>query len=146
MIGVKAYTEALIRMVHDDLLRMRESSKGIEQLRERIARLEAMRLSAGISSYGAEHVSSGAQGDKMLGGLIRMEELHELYGRELEDMLELQADFEHALEPLTLIEKCVMRYYYIDALTWENVAARMNYSIRHVIRIAKRAERKCVTA
>ena len=129
-------------MTHAKLIRLREQSKALTQLREQITRLEAYRLSPGVAAYGSEHVKSSTRGDGMLDALIRMDELVFMYRQEANAALALQADFERALASLSPLEKRIMRYYYLDALTWTEVAAQVGYSTRHVMRIAKRAEQK----
>lgn len=62
-------------------------------------------------------------------------ELREKYRvKELECIAE-RVRIENAIEALDPVERMLMRYKYIDDLTWEEVAVKMGYSWRHVHRI-----------
>lgn len=50
-------------------------------------------------------------------------------------LLELRDEIERAIEHLPPRERMLMRYYYIDCMTWEQVAERMHYSRQHTLRL-----------
>lgn len=55
---------------------------------------------------------------------------------------EAMAEIERAIEKLKPRERLLLRLYYIDGLTWEQVAVNMNYSWTQVHRIHGRALQK----
>ena len=50
-------------------------------------------------------------------------------------LLELRDEIERVIEHLPPRERMLMRYYYIDCMTWEQVAERMHYSRQHTLRL-----------
>ena len=57
-------------------------------------------------------------------------------------LLDLRDEIERAIEHLPPRERMLMRYYYIDCMTWEQVAERMHYSVRRVMQIHGNALQK----
>lgn len=50
-------------------------------------------------------------------------------------LLELRDEIERAIEHLPPRERMLMRYYYIDCMTWDQVAERMHYSVRRITQL-----------
>ncbi len=122
-------------MKREDLFTLRKSMKSIGQLREQIAALELRRISPRSVAYGSERVQSSAKGDIQADQIARIDELIEGYRTELNKILDLHAEFEKIIIPLSPLEKRIMRYYYIDGMIWEQVWEKTDYCTRHLRRI-----------
>lgn len=124
-------------MTQDKLREIRDAYKEREQLREKIAQLETMRLSPRITMYGGERVQSSAKGDIQPDLIARIDEAIAAYNAKLKKCVDLIIAFENSIEKLTSRERRLMRLYYIDGLTWEQVCVKMNYSWMHLHRLRK---------
>lgn len=120
-----------------------EQMKQYRQLVAEIAELEEEReaLSAGRLP------SSWRVGDKVQGGplpdvtgdvVTKMWELAQLLAERLNRLIALRAQIESWLEEFEPEERRMLRLYYVDGLTWEEVAERVGYSSRHLSRKIKR--------
>ena len=125
-------------MQREDLYKLRDGMKCIEQLREQIAALELKRISPRSAAYGSERVQTSLKGDVQTDSIAKMDELISKYRAELNRTLDLQAEFEQMILPLTPLEKRIMRYYYIDGLIWEQVWQETGYSTRHLLRMHRK--------
>lgn len=102
-----------------------------EELRKE--RLYYSLLPSGIR-YDAEKVKSSPQ-DPMPAYIAEAEEIDELI-RSLKDMLrEAENEILSAIVVLDVTEALIIRYRYVDGLSWEKVAREVNYSRRHMFRI-----------
>lgn len=70
---------------------------------------------------------------------IKHIDLLERYQEKLEELREEVLRIEEAIETLEPIERMLMRYRYIEGLTWEEVAVAINYSWMQMHRIHSRA-------
>lgn len=107
---------------------IRDTYKEIDQLREKISRLESMRISPRAAAYGSERVQSSPKGDIQPDNIAAIDALLERYNAKLRACVELVNEFETALETLAPRERRLMRLYYIDCMTWEKVCVEMNLS------------------
>lgn len=102
-----------------------------EELRKE--RLYYSLLPSGIR-YDAEKVKSSPR-DPMPAYIAEAEEIDELI-RSLKDMLrEAENEILSAIVVLDVTEALIIRYRYVDGLSWEKVAREVNYSRRHMFRI-----------
>ena len=113
-------------MTKYELRQYRDISREIEQLREQQAGLirlvkehDGQPRGSGISD------PTGKAGATMATISSRIDDL-------LVRLLELRDEIERAIEHLPPRERMLMRYYYIDCMTWEQVAERMHYSLRRI--------------
>lgn len=125
-------------MQREDLYTLRKATKNIDQLKEQIAALELRRISPRSAAYGSERVQSSAKGDVQPDQIAKIDELIEKYRRELNAILDMQAEFEKLLIPYQPFEKRIMRYYYINGLIWEEIWQKEGYSTRQLGRINRR--------
>ena len=116
-------------MTKYELRQYRDISREIEQLREQQAGLirlvkehDGQPRGSGISD------PTGKAGATMATISSRIDDL-------LVRLLELRDEIERAIEHLPPRERMLMRYYYIDCMTWEQVAERMHYSRQHTLRL-----------
>lgn len=122
-------------MKKEDLYTLRKSMKNITHLKEQIATLELRRISPRSVAYGSERVQSSLQGDVQANQIARINQMIEEYREELNNILDLQAEFERLISQLSPLEKRIMRYYYIDGMIWEQVWEKTDYCTRHLRRI-----------
>lgn len=115
-------------MTQEKLREIRDAYKEREQLREKIAQLESMRVSPRITAYGDERVKSSAKGDIQPDLIARVDEAIEEYNVKLKRCVDLIITFENSIEKLTSRERRLMRLYYIDGMTWEQVCVEMHLS------------------
>lgn len=102
-----------------------------EELRKE--RLYYSLLPSGIR-YDAEKVKSSPR-DPMPTYIAEAEEIDELI-RSLKDMLrDAENEILSAVTVLDATEALIIRYRYVDGLSWEKVAREVNYSRRHMFRI-----------
>lgn len=123
-------------MTKYELRQYRDISREIEQLREQQAGLirlvkehDGQPRGSGISD------PTGKAGAAMATISSRIDDL-------LVRLLELRDEIERVIEHLPPRERMLMRYYYIDCMTWEQVAERMHYSVRRVMQIHGNALQK----
>lgn len=128
----------MIKVKREDLYTLRKAMKNIDQLKEQIATLELRRLSPRSAAYGSERVQTSMKGDVQLEQLAKIESLIDKYRQELNEILDLQAEFERQILPLAPFEKKIMRYYYIDGMIWEQVWQMTGYCTRHLTRIHRK--------
>lgn len=120
-----------------------EQMKQYRQLVAEIAELEQEReaLSEGRlpSSWGlSERVSGGVLPDTTADVVAKMWELAQRLAERLNQLIALRAEIEGWLEEFEPEERRMLRLYYVDGLTWEEVAERVGYSSRHLSRKIKR--------
>lgn len=115
-------------MTQEMLREIRDAYKEREQLREKIAQLESMRLSPRIAAYGSERVQSSAKGDVQPELIAKVDEAIAEYNIKLKKCVDLIVTFENSIEKLTSRERRLMRLYYIDGMTWEQVCVEMHLS------------------
>lgn len=110
------------------LCRIRDAYKEREQLKEKIYEFEQMRISPRAAVYGSERVQSSPKGDIQPDNIAKLDKLIAKYNSKLKAITELVYEFETALDSLDERERRLMRLYYIDCMTWEQVCVKMNLS------------------
>ena len=121
---------------------VREAYKECKQLKERIVELEHKRISPRGAVYGSERVQTSMKGDIQPEGIAEVESLLKLYNEKLKESCNLIQEFENSLEKLSARERRLMRYYYIDCMTWEQICVEMHLSWTNLHRVRKEAQRK----
>jgi DNA-directed RNA polymerase specialized sigma subunit len=115
-------------MKFENMCKIRDAYRQRDQLKEKIYEFECMRLSPRGNAYGKERVQSSTRGDIQPDTLAKLETLLEEYNAKLAKVVDLITEFEYALETLNYREQQILRLYYIDRLTWEQVCVEMNLS------------------
>jgi len=75
-------------------------------------------------------------GDKTSTTIEKLEEHEQKINQKIDEFIAVKSDIEraiHTLQDETL--RLLLRYRYINGLTWENIAVRMHYSWRQIIRL-----------
>ena len=115
-------------MEFEKLGKIRDAYRQRNQLKDKIYEFECMRHSPRGPSYGTERVQTSQRGDIHLDNLAKLDDLLDVYNDKLAKVLDLILEFETALNLLNYREQEIMRLYYIDRLTWEEVCVEMNLS------------------
>lgn len=105
-------------------------------------RLEAMvaKLEYGLGALRMDGMPrSGKVSDPTGSQAIEHTELRDLYRQKAAELDQALLDVERAIEALEPRERTLIRLYYCDGLTWEEVCVAMCYSWRHVHNIHKKA-------
>lgn len=67
--------------------------------------------------------------------LERLKDLAKMYADKLVELYAAKLAIENAIETLEPRERRLVRLYYIDGLTWEQVCVEMHYSWNHIHRL-----------
>lgn len=126
-------------MNRDGLYTMRKSIQEREQLREMVAELENARISPRAAAYGGERVQSSPKGDIQPDVIQRIDDLLQRYNAKLRESLEAMAEFERAAEYLTEQEREILRMYFVQGRTWEEICVEKHISYRRVMQLRSNA-------
>lgn len=129
-------------MTNEKLREVREAYKERKQLKEKIIEFESARTSPRGTVYGVERVQTSPRGDIQADSIATLDKLLERYNAKLIECTELIYEFETALEKLGSRERRLMRMYYIDGMTWEQVCVEMNLSWTNLHRVRRKAIEK----
>ena len=119
-------------MTKQELQQYGAIKREVEQLDEELARLKSSIMSARGQIITDISRASSPEGDSLSKGVIKMVELEHLYQDMRAALCDKQIEIERALKVLNPTERRLMRYRYIDGMTWEKIAERMNYSYQWV--------------
>lgn len=108
-----------------------------EQIEETINRMDAEMTAPRILTIdGMPKWQSGE--DPMLNYVIKRVELMDKYREKCTQLIDAQAEIETMIDNLEPTERRLVRYRYLDGMTWEEVCVAMNYSWRQTHRIHSR--------
>ena len=113
-----------------------------DNLDRTIKELEEVIYSPRIAQNDGLPHGSSSSGSIVERAAIKHAELLERYQRKTIELAAAMLAIEEAIEVLDPTERMLMRLYYIDGLTWEEVSYEINYSWRQVHRIHRRALEK----
>ena len=119
------------------LRRAREVDRRVDEAQERVERLRAKLEAGRMSSVTGMPRGGGADWTETADRLIELERVVNARTRELVRWKLAAIDAIRAVEEPRLSE--VLELYYIDGLTWEDVAKRMGLDTRWVYRLHGRA-------
>lgn len=111
----------------------------INELREKIAQVETMRISPRSAAYGSERVQSSTKGDITERNLAKIETLLKQYNSELNYYLNLTIEYENALCKLRERERVIIDKHFRAGKSWNDISEEMDMSERQVRRIKGRA-------
>ena len=112
------------------LRRARSVDRRVDEAQERVERLRARLESGRMSSVTGMPRGGGSDWTETADRLIELEQAVNQRTRELVRWKLAAIDAIRSVEEPRLAE--VLELYYIDALTWEQVAQRMGYTMRNV--------------
>lgn len=116
----------------------------IDELRDKIAQLETMRISPRSAAYGSERVQSSTRGDITERNLEKIETLLKRYNRELNFYLNLTTEYENMLMKMQDRERIIIDKHFRQGKSWNIISEEMDISERQVRRIKGRALKKFV--
>ena len=126
-------------MTKERLRTYRDLSKELRQIRQKIEALEGTLYSpkvpklSGMPGSGPSGVNAKEElADKHL-------ELLDLYRAKERELAAEQLTIERAIDSLDYKERMVLRAYYIDGMTWEQVCVAVSYSWTQTHRIHSKA-------
>ncbi len=131
-------------MTIENLRDIRAAYKEREQLREKIAELEGMRVSPRITQYGVERVQSTAKGDIQPDTIAKLDDAIKAYNDKLATCVNLIMAFENSLLKLDSRERYMLRCYYINGKTWEWISVDMGISWTRLHNIRRGAVSKII--
>lgn len=127
--GAKMTKEELKKQLHS----YRQLKAEHEQIGNELKKLEAFMTSPrGINMDGMPRGSGS--GDPLFGVVSKHIALKERYQGLLEELASAQTSIEDIIEGLEPMERQLMRYRYLDGLTWEEVCVKIGYSWRQTHR------------
>lgn len=130
-------------MTKERLRKYRDLLKELEQIALKVETLESALCSPKIQRItGMPSAPSGNNSKEDL--TIKHMELLEYYQKKKAGLLGEQLAIEKAIEALDYRDRTVLRLYYIEGLTWEQVCVLVNYSWRQVHNIHSAALMKLV--
>lgn len=88
---------------------------------------------------GMPHSNTGVVSQKMQNAVVSMVDLEHEINRMIDRYVDCKQEVVSALEKLPAMEYGVLHRYYIRYMTIEEIAEDMNYSVRQILRIKKRA-------
>lgn len=133
-------------MNSDKLSKVRETYKEYKELKDKIREYESMRISPRIAVYGAERVQTSMRGDIQPDTIAKVDRLLVVYNTRLQECAELIIEFEQALEVLTKRQRRLLRHYYTEDMTWEQVCFAMDLSWSSLHRLRRAALAKLFKA
>ncbi len=104
----------------------------LTQLEELIARVEARIVEPKTAKLSAMPKGKGLASDSVSANIAQLEALRELYNERWDRIIDSRKEIENAIDGLEPIERTIMRYRYIDGLSWNQTAKKMGYSSQHI--------------
>ena len=124
------------------LQRCRNLRGEADQLEQELGRLEAIMTAPKVQSLTGMPRGAAPVGSAVERMAIRHAELVDYYFDLWNDILSLQMSIEKAITALDPLERQLIRAYYIEGLSWEEISKQACYSRRHVGRIHAEAINK----
>lgn len=129
-------------MTKQELKECRESRREIRQLLDEMEAIEAEVTSPKIPKLSGMPPSEPATSDRMAENVARWVDLQQTYRDRLSRSFAMRMAVEKAMDVLTPKERQVIRAYYIQGQTWEEVCVTVNYSWKQTHRIHASALQK----
>ncbi|MCH5279551.1 MAG: hypothetical protein J1E60_07145 [Christensenellaceae bacterium] len=129
-------------MTKKQLQRYRGLVSEREDIKALISELETEYASLRPSKLDGLPKGTNTSSDRMADILIRRDELLSMYRGKIESIAAELRAIENAIDGLEPTERRLMRYRYIDGLSWEEVATRMAYSTQRTYQLHGRTLKK----
>lgn len=113
----------------------RAMDKELKQLEELIERIDARICEAKTSHLTPEPKGGGYAADATLNSLAMLEKLRGMYDRKWDALIAARTEIEIAIDHLEPTERLLIRYRYIDGMSWVKIARKLCYSERHTTRL-----------
>lgn len=112
-----------------------------DQIQEQLKALEATMYHPRAVTYGERAGHSSQPAAPVASAAERHEQLQQVYRQKLDRLAAELLEIEAAMDSLPHRERVLLRYHYIDGLTWEQVCVRMSYGWSQIHRIHAKALR-----
>ena len=110
------------------------------QIKEEIDQLRMDKMFPGLIQDGMPH---GSGGSDLSAYAAKLDELLNDLKDQMDKRIQLRREIIKKIEDMdNETEKAVLRYRYVHMLKWEEIAVKMNYTFRHVVRIHGEALKK----
>ena len=110
------------------------------QIKEEIDQLRMDKMFPGLIQDGMPH---GSGGSDLSAYAAKLDELLSDLKDQMDKRIQLRREIVKKIESMdSETEKAVLRYRYIHMLKWEEIAVKMHYTFRHVVRIHGEALKK----
>ena len=110
------------------------------QIKEEIDQLRMDKMFPGLVQDGMPH---GSGGSDLSAYAAKLDELLIELKDQMDKRIQLRREIVKKIEDMdSETEKAVLRYRYIHMLKWEEIAVKMHYTFRHVVRIHGEALKK----
>ena len=123
------------QMTKKELVRLRGEILELPQLRAELEELEARIYNPKIPQLSPLPKGGAGVPRTVENAALMHERLRQMYAGKIESIETAQAKLEEALTHLTPLQARLIRYRYIDGLTFESVADRIGYTWQHTHRI-----------
>lgn len=114
-------------MTKHELKECRESRREIRQLLDEMEAIEAEVTSPKIPKLSGMPPSEPVTSDRMAENVAKWVDLQQEYRDKLSRSFDMRMAVEKAMDVLTPTERQVIRAYYIQGKTWEEVCVAVNY-------------------
>ena len=122
-------------MTKKELIRLRGEVLELPQLRAELEQLEARIYSPKIPQLSPMPKGGGGVSRTVENSALMHDRLRQIYNTKIAAIEAEQARLEDALNCLTPVQARLIRYRYIDGLTFESIAERIGYTWQHTHRI-----------
>lgn len=107
------------------------------QIKEEIDQLRMDKMFPGLVQDGMPH---GSGGSDLSAYAAKLDELLIELKDQMDKRIQLRREIVKKIEAMdSETEKAILRYRYIHFLKWEEIAVKMSYTFRHVVRMHGRA-------
>ena len=119
-------------------------AKLIESDMEAIKRLKAMAASIPTADPSREFISGGPIVQSKFSDLIdKAVDMENELVREIGEYLDAKKELYDILKKISPVHALVLRYRYLDGLTYEEIAEKLDCSVRHVYNLKNAAIKEC---
>ena len=122
-------------MTKERLRHYRDIKRETAQIRSTLQELEASMTSPRAQALDGMPRSGSQAYDHLADVVAKHQDLVDQYCAKLDELAAEQMQIEQAIESLQPRERELIRYRYIEGLSWEEICVRMSYSWRQTHRI-----------
>lgn len=126
-------------MTKEELRSYRGIKREAIQIRHLLDELESAMTSPKTSKFDSAPRGGTPDGNALERMAERHEELLSRYNAKLDELIRAQLEIEDAIRALPECERTLIRFKYIQGMTWEQVCVEMSYSWKQIHRIHARA-------
>lgn len=126
-------------MTKERLRNYRALKRELKQIEERLVSVEAALYSPKIQKLTGMPAGGSHEGSALEAMATQHMELRDHYARKMVELTAELLSIETAIDALSVTERTLLRFRYIEGLTWEEVCVAMSYSWRQIHYLHNRA-------